>query len=161
MEVHCHRFRPLRWRTNAQQFGDGTGSNYCFGSLVPGMARTASRSFGPTTPFSSEWLQVIVEGNDAAGGNNTNTGLVASDTFFFGNIIGDTFVFDSPVAFITNATDEIQVRNFMGDVDIDTLYDFNNDSFVNATDQIIARNNGFVLPRIKIHITNPPVHRRF
>ena len=102
------------------------------------------------------WLEVIVEGNDAAGGNNTNTGLAASDTFFFGNSIGDTFVLDSPVAFITNATDEIQVRNFMGDVDIDTLYDFNRDSFVNATDQIIARNNGFVLPRIKIDITNPP-----
>ncbi len=39
-------------------------------------------------------------------------------------------------------------------VPVTNPYDFNRDSFVNATDQIIARSNGFILPRI--NITNPP-----
>ncbi len=102
-----------------------------------------------------QWLEVIVKGNDAVGSSNTNTGLAASDTFFFGNIIGDTFLLSSPVAAITNATDEIQARANGGAlVAVTNIYDFNRDRFVNATDQIIARSNGFVLPRI--NITNPP-----
>ncbi|REK18073.1 MAG: hypothetical protein DWQ37_04915, partial [Planctomycetota bacterium] len=39
--------------------------------------------------IANRWLEVIVEGNDAAGGSNTNTGLAESDIFFFGNRIGD------------------------------------------------------------------------
>ncbi len=102
-----------------------------------------------------QWLEVIVKGNDAVGSSNTNTGLAASDTFFFGNIIGDTFLLSSPVAAITNATDEIQARANGGAlVAVTNIYDFNRDRFVNATDQIIARSNGFVLPRI--NITDPP-----
>ncbi len=98
---------------------------------------------------------MTVKGNDAVGGNNTNTGLPSSDIFYFGNIIGDTFLFTSPVALITGATDEIQARANGGAlVPVTNPYDFNKDSFVNATDQIIARSNGFILTRI--NISNPP-----
>ncbi len=57
------------------------------------------------------WLQVTFEGNDAAGGFNTNTQLAASDVFYFGNRMGDQLV-DSPaaLAFTTNAGDEIAAR---------------------------------------------------
>ena len=97
------------------------------------------------------WLEVTVKGNDAAGGFDTNTGLATSDVFYFGNRIGDTFLLGSPVAAVTNATDEIQVRVNGGNfVPLTNVYDFNRDSLVNATDQIIVRSNGGTLIRINI-----------
>lgn len=42
--------------------------------------------------ITNTWPEVTVEGNDAVGGFNANTGLASTDIFFFGNIVGDTFV---------------------------------------------------------------------
>jgi hypothetical protein len=101
------------------------------------------------------WLQVIVEGNDAAGGFNTNTGLAASDIFYFGNKIGDTFTFGEEGAFVTNATDQLQVRNNQGDaLSVTNIFDFSRDFSVDATDQLIARNNQGDL--LAINIADPP-----
>jgi hypothetical protein len=97
--------------------------------------------------MTNRWLEVTVEGNDAAGGFNENTGLAASDVFYFGNKIGDTFTGGGAGFFGTNSTDEIEVRNSQG-VAIATgnVHDFNRDQFVNSTDQLIARNHqGFLI----------------
>ncbi len=101
------------------------------------------------------WLEITVKGNDAAGGFNTNTGLAASDTFYFGNIIGDTFLLSPPTVAVVNATDEIHARSNGGfPAAVTNAFDFDRNGFVNASDQIIARVNGFFLTRI--NITNPP-----
>ncbi|REK15742.1 MAG: hypothetical protein DWQ37_07955 [Planctomycetota bacterium] len=103
---------------------------------------------------SNRWLQILSQGNDAAGGNNTNTGLPASDIFYFGNRIGDTGT-GSPTLAITSALDEIAARNNAGfGASITNVFDFDRSGLVNATDQIVARNNGGTLT--KISITNPP-----
>ncbi len=105
----------------------------------------------PNNAIQDKWLQVTVEGNDATGGFNTNTGLPGSDVFYFGNRTGDTGLLSSPVAAVTNASDEIQARsNGAAGVAVDNIYDFNHDGFVNATDQIIARVNGGILPLINL-----------
>ncbi len=97
----------------------------------------------------NEWLQVIVKGNDSLGGNDTNTGLAASDVFFFGNRIGDTFAEAPPTVMTTNAADEIAARTNPGySQPIESVYDFNRDGLVNAADQIIARTNVGFLTRI-------------
>ena len=87
----------------------------------------------------NEWLQVIVEGNDAIGGFNTNTGLAASDVFYFGSRIGDSGS-GSPVAEVTNVADEIGARlNYDFGLSIDNIYDFDRNSQVNSADEIVAR----------------------
>ena len=87
-----------------------------------------------------QWLQVTVKATD-------NTGLAASDVFYFGNAPGESG--NAAGNAIVNATDEILARNFYhGVLDpaaINDPYDYNRDGLVNATDQIIARN----------HQTNP------
>ena len=104
--------------------------------------------------IANRWLEVIVEGNDAAGGSNTNTGLAESDIFFFGNRIGDAGS-GTPTLAITSATDEIAARNNAGfGSTITNLYDFDRSGLVNAVDQIAARNNGGLLT--KINISDPP-----
>ncbi|MEX0677546.1 MAG: proprotein convertase P-domain-containing protein [Pirellulales bacterium] len=105
--------------------------------------------------IANTWLAVIVEGNDAAGGFNTNTGLAASDVFFFGSRIGDTANDNSPTSLLTNAADEIAVRNNPGlGATIANQYDFDRNGVVNASDQIIARSNGGFITRI--NISSPP-----
>ncbi|MEX0679219.1 MAG: PQQ-dependent sugar dehydrogenase [Pirellulales bacterium] len=104
----------------------------------------------------NRYLEVIVEGNDTGGGNNTNTGLGASDIFFFGNRIGDDLL-DAPAGptFLTNAADEIDARSNPGFLQpLTNIYDYNKDSIVNAADQIIARGNGGF--QFKINIASPP-----
>jgi hypothetical protein len=89
-----------------------------------------------------QWLEVIVKGNDALGGSNTNTGLSSSYVFYFVNALGDAGVADA-AAFSVTSSDEINARNnpktftaTRSDVN-----DFNRDGSVNSSDQIIARNN--------------------
>ncbi|REK19443.1 MAG: hypothetical protein DWQ37_01195 [Planctomycetota bacterium] len=104
--------------------------------------------------ITNRWLEVIVEGNDVAGGFNTNTGLAASDVFFFGNRIGDAASGTSTLA-VTNAVDEIAARNNPGfGAAITNLFDFDRSGLVSAVDNIIARNNAGTLT--KINITDPP-----
>ncbi len=104
--------------------------------------------------IANTWLEVIVKGNDATGGFNTDTGLDASDIFYFGNRIGETGS-GTPNLAITNATDEVAARANVGlAASITNLYDFDRSGLVNATDEIIARNNVGLLT--KIDITDPP-----
>jgi len=102
--------------------------------------------------IANTWLQVIVEGNDELGGFNDDTGLPVSDVFYFGNRIGDAGS-GSPVAAITNATDEIEARLHPGfGVTITNIYDFDRSGTVNATDQIIARTNGGFLLKLDLPV---------
>ena len=99
--------------------------------------------------ISNQWLQVIVEGDDSLGGNNANTGLVASDVFFFGSRVGDTFVNSPATVATTNAADEIAVRNsFSPNKPITNAFDFNKDGLVSVGDEIAARNNIGALTRV-------------
>ncbi len=94
------------------------------------------------------WLQVIVEGNDTLGGNNTNTGLAASDVFFFGNKIGDTFLGSPPAIVSTAAADALAARNNPGILQpITNVYDFDRNQTVSAGDELIARGNAGILTR--------------
>lgn len=104
--------------------------------------------------ITNTWLEVIFKGNDAAGGFNTNTGLPASDIFFFGNRIGDTGS-GSPTTAITSAADQFETRNNIGfGVSITNLYDFDRSGLVSAADELISRNNvGFMA---KIDVASPP-----
>ncbi|KKL98418.1 hypothetical protein LCGC14_1824630, partial [marine sediment metagenome] len=83
-----------------------------------------------------QWLQVTVKANE-------NTGLAKPDIFYFGSAPGEAG--NNSVNTIVNATDEIAARNFQHSaVDkalIDDPYDYNRDSLVDGTDQIIAREN--------------------
>jgi hypothetical protein len=108
----------------------------------------------PDGAIVNRYVYVLVEGNDAAGGFNTNTGLVTSDYFFFGNMIGDTGQDAYPYPYV-NATDQLQVRNNQGDTDILSPFDFNRDAEVNATDQLIARNNQAFMPYLIITGSGP------
>ncbi len=104
------------------------------------------------------WLQVTVRGNDAAGGFDTNTGLAASDVFYFGNRIGDTFVATPDAVLVTNAGDEVGARTHLGFMQpITNVYDFNKDGQVNASDMIIARLNTGYLYRIELPNPTPLV----
>ncbi len=96
------------------------------------------------------WLEVTVKGDDLTGGFDSNTGLPASDVFYFGNRVGDTGS-GTPTLAVTNASDEIEARTNIGfDVAITNAFDFNRDGLVNAGDQIAARLNGGVLTKIDL-----------
>ncbi len=97
------------------------------------------------------WLQVVVEGNDVTGGFNTNTGLAASDVFYFGSRVGDTFEGATSMATTTSAGDELAARFNLGiNRPVTSIYDFNRDGVVNAADQLIARNNAGLLQMLDI-----------
>ena len=104
--------------------------------------------------IANRWLEVTVKGNDVVGGFNTDTGLLESDVFYFGNRIGDTGS-GTPNLAITSATDEIAARNNPGfGAAITNLFDFDRNGLVSAVDQIASRNNVGLLT--KINITDPP-----
>jgi hypothetical protein len=108
----------------------------------------------PDGSIVNRYVQVIVEGNDAAGGFNTNTGLATSDTFYFGNRIADAFT-NYPGFFTTDATDALEARfNQNPFVGITNPYDFDRDAVVNATDELIARfNQNFMAALV---LSSPP-----
>ncbi|MEX0679308.1 MAG: hypothetical protein WD063_19685 [Pirellulales bacterium] len=111
----------------------------------------------PANVISNRYLEVTVEGNDAGGGSNLNTGLAASSYFYYGSRIGSDFVGEANPAgtYITNAADEIGARTHPGFLQpVTNVWDYNKDSIINAADQIIARGNGGF--QIKINITGPP-----
>jgi hypothetical protein len=90
----------------------------------------------------NEWLQV--------------TFLAAGDTFYLGNLIGDTG--DMQV----NAGDESMARNnsttLLAPASISNAFDFNRDGKVDATDQLIARSQiGVSLPVLIAPAPPPPV----
>jgi len=89
---------------------------------------------------------VIVKGNDALGGNDTSTGLPASDVFFWANALADDGnTPDDAAAYKTDANDELDARNnpktLIANIPITNIYDYNRDGTVGATDQLASRNN--------------------
>jgi hypothetical protein len=96
------------------------------------------------------WLQVTLEGNDAWGGFNSNTGLATSDVFYFGSRLGDTGS-GSDQVFITNIADELAARANPGiNQSVSSLYDFDRNGLVNIGDQLVARMNPGVLVKIDL-----------
>ena len=91
------------------------------------------------------YLQVVVAAN-------ANTGLASPDEFYFGNRVGDTFQHTPSAAFVTTVADEIAVRNTppASGQPVTSALDFDKNGGINVNDQIIARNNLGVLPRIQI-----------
>ncbi len=107
----------------------------------------------PDHSLENTYLQVTFEGNDAAGGFNTNTHLAASDVFYFGNLVGDELIGPPPVAFTTNAADEIDARLNSGyNLPITNALDFDRNQLINANDQVIARLHSAYLIRINIPV---------
>ena len=86
--------------------------------------------------IAGQWLSTTVLATET-------TGLSTSETFYFGNAIGETGNATSDAK--VNATDEVETRNnphtFADPATIEDAYDFNRDGRVNATDEIIARNH--------------------
>jgi hypothetical protein len=87
---------------------------------------------------------------------NENTALKKPNVAYYASRIGDSGYGNNPMAFITNATDEIMARNFPGfALPLLTPYDYNHDALVNATDQILARDNTGFLRAITVPIECP------
>lgn len=105
----------------------------------------------------NRYLEIRVFGNDAAGGNNTNTGLAATDVSYFGHITGDTFNDASPVVWLTTAADEtaIQASPIISPATIDSLFDLDRNGVHLASDRIVSRSNT-IFALNKISIANPP-----
>ena len=106
--------------------------------------------------MTDKYLQVTVRGNDAAGGNDTNTGLAASDTFYFGSMVADTFDGTPPAAFSVNVNDEIGVRlHYNFNQPLTNVYDYTKDGLVNINDELLARGHYAFLLRINIPAAGP------
>jgi hypothetical protein len=87
------------------------------------------------------WLQVTV-------GATATTGLTSPDVFYFGNAVGESG--DNAANATVDTTDFLSTRGslqtFMNPAPISNTFDYNRDGRVDATDQIITRNNsGFTL----------------
>jgi hypothetical protein len=88
----------------------------------------------PDNAIQEEWLQVTVLAD-------TNTGLAANDVFCFGNAIGESG--NSTANAIVNSTDDVGARQNprtpLNRAPIYNAYDYNRDSLVNSSDQVIPR----------------------
>jgi glucose/arabinose dehydrogenase len=108
------------------------------------------------------WLQVVVRGNDAVGGNNTNTGLLHSDVFYFGNAVAESGNGNTATQAVVNVTDELAARNHphgqFDELGQDVVFDYNRDRRVNTTDALLARNNFTTIGTALnfINVSNPP-----
>ena len=83
----------------------------------------------------NQWLQVTVLAD-------ANTGLAATDVFYFGNAIGESG--NSPANAVVDTADETGSRTHKTGFTaaaVDNHYDYNRDGRVNATDDLIARHN--------------------
>jgi hypothetical protein len=100
----------------------------------------------PNNAIQKTWLEVIVNGNDTLGGSDTNTGLSASNVFFWGNALADDGTLpDDAGAYRTSANDELDARNnsktLLNNIPITNLQDYNRDGLVSSVDQLASRNN--------------------
>jgi hypothetical protein len=109
--------------------------------------------FTATNSPKNQWLEVIVKGNDTRGSFNTNTGLAASDIFFFGNRIGEDGSGTVGQA-ITSFVDENGAKTHSGAATITNVWDFDRSGLVSSVDSLAARFNSGTL--LKINIANPP-----
>jgi regulation of enolase protein 1 (concanavalin A-like superfamily) len=83
----------------------------------------------------NQWLQVTVLAD-------ADTGLSATDVFYFGNAIGESG--DNPANALVDSQDELGSRTHKTGFTaaaIDNHFDYNRDGRVNATDDLIARHN--------------------
>jgi hypothetical protein len=83
----------------------------------------------------NKWLQVTVK-------VTPNTGLAASDVFYFGNAIGETG--NNAANAVVDLQDDLAARAHktgFTPAAITNVYDFNRDRRVNATDELISRYN--------------------
>jgi formylglycine-generating enzyme len=91
------------------------------------------------------WLQVTMKGNDALGGNDTNTGLGSSNVFYFGHAMGDSGLLDTATQATVDGNDILAARNHQQSVllniPISNPYDYNRDGAVDGNDQLLSRNN--------------------
>ncbi|HEX3727966.1 MAG TPA: hypothetical protein VHV08_17060 [Pirellulales bacterium] len=91
------------------------------------------------------WLEVIVKGNDALGGFDTNSGLAASYVFYVGNAPGDTGVGDAS-NFTVDSSDGTSVlthpHNVKSPATITDGNDFNRDGLVDSSDGATVLANG-------------------
>jgi hypothetical protein len=133
---------PLETPTVTVRAGAGTG-----GSDRVEIIFTAANS------PKNQWLEVIVKGNDTRGSFNTNTGLAASDIFFFGNRIGEDGSGTVGQA-ITSFVDENGAKTHSGAATITNVWDFDRSGLVSSVDSLAARFNSGTL--LKINIANPP-----
>jgi subtilisin-like proprotein convertase family protein len=102
------------------------------------------------------WLEVIVEGNDATGGFNTNTGLAASDVFFFGNRVGDSGIGTPATFFESSITDAASVfGNLTGNAGIENLFDYDRNGSVTVGDAAMVFGSLGTLARINIGSGGP------
>lgn len=101
--------------------------------------------------ISNTWLEVVVKGNDSTGEFNLNTGLTASEIFYFGNRIGDTFIDSPPTVVTTTAADELAARfNTAINQPLTSPYDFDRNRIVSAGDQLVARFNVGLLNKLDL-----------
>jgi hypothetical protein len=98
----------------------------------------------PDGAIKNTYLQVVVQAN-------ANTGLAASDEFYWGNKIADTGKGTPTDAFVTNGTDSLQVMASTGSSrPITNVFDFNRDGKVDGTDSLIVFASSGKLPRIDV-----------
>lgn len=90
----------------------------------------------PDGAISNKWLQVTVAANG-------DTGLLVPDVFYFGNAVGESG--NIPGDTTVDFQDELVARSdphpFFNPAPITDAHDYNRDGKVDATDQIIARDN--------------------
>lgn len=103
------------------------------------------------------YLEVKIKGDDTAGGNNQNTGLAATDVFYYGNKVGDDFT-GTGSSFTTNSTDQVGARDHFSIFGVTraNIWDFDRSASVNSTDQVAARDNNGVLTRVTITAPSAP-----
>ena len=103
----------------------------------------------------NRYLEVRTFGDDAAGGNNTNTGLAATDIFYFGSMVGDTFNEALPV-FLVTAADEIEIQSvIISAAAIDDIHDMDRNGVNLVSDRIVTRLHT-ITALAKIDIGDPP-----
>lgn len=89
----------------------------------------------------NRFLEVTVKGNDATGGFNTNTGLAASDVFYYGSSVGNTFENEEAgAAFVTDVDDELAIQpHIISLAALDSRWDMDRNGVHTAADRIVAR----------------------
>ncbi|NQU23333.1 MAG: CotH kinase family protein [Candidatus Nealsonbacteria bacterium] len=100
----------------------------------------------------NEWLQVTV--------SSAKLGMAVDDVFYFGNAVADSG--DSLSNADVTITDLLLARNnprdFLAPASVEFRFDYNRDTFVNAIDVLLARNNqtGFFNSVHLIDLSNEP-----
>jgi hypothetical protein len=105
----------------------------------------------PSGTIVNRYLQITMKGNDTVGGNNTNTGLAASSTWYYGNKAGDTFTGSANPAWNTGGVDESEVRSHVGVATITNIWDFDKNKLSGGSaDQQVSRTNFGLMTRLTL-----------